>query len=364
MIDVETKTKDAHLACEGMSLCESTDNTNFTEDKDIMGTEKKHKQGYAGIHVKGKGTDFKHDLEVKNKKIIDAYDRMLAGGEKERTQYICLVYDTLENLIKDHIGMYHFSYGKTEFEDLMSSGKVAIMEKIDLYDPRKAMPSTFFGPKIDELLKKTNHQDSPMTDHYLEMLGKLNKAAREAGFEDALDPECTPALLNILTEIPITTICNTLEQAGMKTESTDDTNYKQPSGYTSSPEQLFIRNENTEFLREAVESLSPYEQFIFFKACVETEKDAKGMEKSWSVRKICQVLAEPGVMARLGLEKAPDNNRVSRDIEIARRKLIHYGNMRERFHYKPKASRDNRDAYEQAGMDEIESAILADIETL
>ena len=363
IIDVETKTKDTLPACEEKSLCESTDKNKFTRDE-IMRTEKTHKQGYAGAHIKGKGSDFKHDLEVKNRKLIDAYDRMKVGGEAEKTQYILLVYSTLENLIKDHIGMYHFSYGKTEFEDLMSAGKVAIMEKIDLYDPRMAIPSTFFGPKIDELLKKTNHQDSPMTDHYLEMLGKLNKAAREAGFTDALDPGCTPALLNILTEIPITTICNTLEQAGMRTESTDDDNYKQPTGYSASPEQLVLRNENTKFLREAIESLSQYEQFIFFKACVDTEMDAKGNEKHWSIRKICQFLADPNVMAQFELEKAPDNNRVARDIEIARRKLVHYGNMRERFHYTPKANRSNRNAYEQAGMDEIESAILADIQTL
>ena len=69
-----------------------------------------------------------------------------------------------------------------------------------------------------------------------------------------------------------------------KIESMDDDNYKESTEFTSSPEQLFIQQENSQFLREAVESLSKYEQFIFFKSCVETEKDASDVHLIYGLK--------------------------------------------------------------------------------
>lgn len=352
-------------------------------EKAVTEAEKEGKpyhKGYAAGHLKGDALH-KYDLDIENKDVIEAYDRW-KSEELENTKaeeefgtnaikkddayiaYTSLLWEKLVYLIKDHIQMHHFNYNQELFEDLMSSGKVAIFEKVGTYDPRQSMPASYFGPKIDELLKKCNHSDTHLTDHYLSMAAILNKAAKEAGFVDCMDSELTPVVLHLISGISLKTVVNTLNQLSINHQSIDDENTKQISGFFTSPEENFIKSENEKFLQAAVNSLSKYEQFIFFKSCVDVEQDSKGKERYWSTRRICKFLSDPEVMEHFGLSKAPDNNKVARDIEIARKKLMHYGNMRERFSYKPKEKATAYDDYEQAGMDEIEDAILSDIQVL
>lgn len=377
MIDNETKLKNARYQNDGKrNLCSSTDAETFTkerhscmvEEKNVIEKKSYHK-GFAAGHLKGDALK-KYDLEVENREIIEAYDRWKAkehdglNESEERDAYIILLCEKLENLIKDHIQMHHFNRNSDLFEDLVSSGIHAIIEKYETYDPRQSMPASYFGPKIDEMLKKCNHSDTHLTDHYLSMAAVLNKAAREAGYVDCTDPGLTPVVLHLISGISLKTVVNTLNQLSINHQSMDDENFKQPAGYTASPEQCFISAENARFLNNAIESLSKYEQFIFFKSCVEVEQDSKGKERHWSTRKICKFLSDPEALEHFGLPKAPDNNKVARDIEIARKKLMHYGNMRERFHYKPKKKITAYEEYEQAGMNEIENAILSDIQAL
>ena len=381
MIDNETRLKNAWYQSDGKSnLCSSTDAEIFTKERrSCMGMtgmaeetnvveKKSYHKGYAAGHLKGDALK-KYDLEVENREVIEAYDRWLFAPnavEKEEayTAYTSLLWEKLKFLIKDHIQMHHFNYNKELFEDLMSSGKVAIFEKVATYDPRQSMPASYFGPKIDELLKKCNHSDTHLTDHYLSMAAVLNKAAREAGFADCMDPELTPVVLHLISGVSLKTVVNTLNQLSINHQSIDDEHSKQISGFTTSPEEDFIKSENEKFLLDAVNSLSKYEQFIFFKSSVDVEQDSKGKERHWSTRRICKYLSDPEILEHFGLTKAPDNNKVARDIEIARKKLMHYGNMRERFSYKPKKKTTAYEDYEQAGMDELEEAILSDIQTL
>lgn len=324
-------------------------------------------KGYSRIHIKNHGENFRYDLETENARIIELYDNWKNSPAESQSdnyeKYVIALCDTLENLIKSHIKFYKFTYGQTEYEDLIASGNVAIMEKIASYDPRRSMPSSFFGPKIDELLRICNRSGSPLSNHYIAMGKTLKDAAKKAGYSSLFDPEVTPELLQILTGISLRTIVNTLDQINIKIDSIDDDNFVEPTEYTQTPEQICVRDENRKFLNEALNSLTEYERFIFMKACVEVERDKKGIEKHMSIRRLCSILSEPDAMEHFHLPKKPDNNSVAKDIELARRKLAHYAGMKERFSYHPKSSNPYL-PYEQADMDEIESAILADIQPL
>jgi len=331
-------------------------------DKDVEKTKKR--SGFAKTYLKGDLLK-PSDLEVENREIIDAYDAWQNGGEKEWEKYCVTLYDALKNLIKNHIGMHHFAFGSVEFEDLMAEAKVAILEKIQTYDPRQSKPASYFGPKIDEMLKKCNHQESHMTEHYISMRKKLNDAAQALGYDDCMNPELDPVTLSVIAEIPLSTVVATLEQVRITHDSMDvkETMEKvNKTVFTSSPDVLFEKQEDAILIGEAFRSLTPYEQFIFAKMEIETERDSKGNERHWSARKVAKYLSEPEVYKSFGLKKAPDNNEVCSDLEIIKQKLRHFPGMKKRFGYEIMRSRaTSYTEYRQAADEEIEAAIEAGV---
>lgn len=360
--NVETSKKNTLPAFSGRvcNSCMSTPDSGEKENKMGETTKKqREKKGYAGKHLKG--SIQKYDLEVKNRDIIEAYDRAQTGTQEDKDAYTMLVYDKLKYLIMDHIKQYGFQY-KTDYEDLMSAGKVAVFEKISSYDPRQSMPASFFGPKIDEMLKKCNHGESHMSEHYISMLAKLNQAARQAGYADCSDPELTPELLQILTGLPLTTVVNTLEQYRIKISSMDDPEMENtPPSISMSPEKAVLDKIEDRELIDAVQSLSPYERFVFLKYYnIAGEVDENGKEINYSLRKIYSMISsDPKLMERLGLKKVPDINKISRDIEIARRKISYYGSLRKEYHCRipQKDSNPGYEPYEQAEIEDLANAI-------
>lgn len=372
----------------------------ITKEKAEMATtqqreRKPRKGGFAGAHLAG--DNFGYDIEVKNAEAIKLYDKWKETDSKEDfDEFVLFLCRLLKNMSKDHMGIYHFSdkdlgsdpehYGSIDFvsgereveQDLLQETYLAIATFAKTYNPHESMPSSYFGVRIDEYMRKSVERNPGASQHYRENRVKLDRIATQNGYEGAADPRLTVELLHLMSGISLETIVNTMSTTSLTSVSYDETDKdgnnmydSLPDAHVPTPEQELIRNETNSYLAAAWNTLSRYEQFIFTKSCLEQKKDKDGMDefdkfgrpKFASAKAIREMLDNPEILRHFELDSLPDSNRIQRDVEIARRKLYHYGDIRKRFRYVVEAKREGIKSYEQADMDDLEVAILSDIQT-
>ncbi len=215
------------------------------------------------MNVATNDDDFRARLSAEalkeQEEIIALYDRAMRQ-EVEWNDYVVVLLKKMENYIKSRIGKFH-STRKTgvegDFEDLMQNGYTAILAHAGDYDPRRARPTTFFTPYIDEVIKPS--VNGGLKASYGKHLPKLERAARELG-KDICDEDLELDLLKEMTGIPLLTIKRVVEfkRTGMVSFADVDEN----TASHQTPEQAVIEAEQKRFVWDSVAKLSGFKRFL------------------------------------------------------------------------------------------------------
>ena len=71
-----------------------------------------------------------------------------SGNKDSKDKAICYFFDTYENFIKQQIQQFYPTYKNKYFDDLLSSGKLGLLEALQKYDPDKGTFTTCSKPYI------------------------------------------------------------------------------------------------------------------------------------------------------------------------------------------------------------------------
>lgn len=293
--------------------------------------------------------DAQRKTDEKQAELIALYDGVQLGTVSEEEYFTALI-ETLENYIKCLISRKHRTV-KAEFEDLMQSGKLAIIENARRYDPRYTKPTTFFTCYIDDEQKKCINTHG-MKGIYEKEIPRLDKAAKEAGFTDMLDPRLDADTLCILTGMSLNTVIGALDVKKSTVVSLEAVteNCEPESKKYRSPEEAYIENEKCAFIREQFLKLSPFEQYLISKRILG--------EKECSFLSIFKELKEDDELRESFKDELPksiDQKYLQQRTNGAIQKLKYLPEMNRFFEIKE----DERiiDIYEQAEDADVEAAI-------
>ena len=201
--------------------------------------------------------DTESGLASKNADCIQWYDEYMSGT-LSRTEYTEKMYIKLEGFIKYFLqkqGLH--AQSKEDYEDMFASGVQRLVEDIDSYNPRKAMPTTWFASH----LYKCVMLPSGITTHYNNIIRKLNRVAKENGYEDASDADLEPHRLAILADESLATVTRALKLNSVNIVADSDT-MQLNGGITASPETAYLEKERTEFVGKMFNILSPLEKMV------------------------------------------------------------------------------------------------------
>ncbi len=307
--------------------------------------------------------------KIAQSKIIEKYD-LYKAGKISRQEYCEHILEVLEFYIKSRITAKHRTLG-ADYEDLMQQGYLAIMEKVDVYDPRRSRPTSFFTDYIDQF-QKDALKNSGMTRYYLSMATKLERIAKKYGFEGILDPRLEPDKLSILADVSLTTVLETIKAKAQSNVSsyeavTDNVELDTESGFNpgfKNPETCYLENETHRFLQSELDKLSPLQQFLVI--------NITAAANPMSYRKIVKLLKDPEYHYLLTDKEGKDisgkidQTTLEQALQQALRRLSHNTNLNKLVSFKKKRAYEIIEEEEQASVDDIFSAIengaLEDIE--
>lgn len=198
--------------------------------------------------------------------VLDGYAYKSEADKKKAQEFMI---GTLKGFVVDIASSF---YGLAEREDLYQAGFLAICSAIGSYDPKVAMPTTYFRPYILGNMQKLCF--GGQSQYYNTMKKKITDAC--ARFNAALDPndpniiqdfELVPdeKLANI-TGLPISTIKEAKRQNRQTSSSLTAIGDTIACEYNSSPEGMFIHDEKINELAEAIRELPEVERFIIEKS--------------------------------------------------------------------------------------------------
>lgn len=151
-----------------------------------------------------------------------------------------------------------------EKEDLIESGRLAIIAMAHKYDPRKTKPTSYFSRYIDQYTKEcvNSYDNKGLTQHYMGNLLKLEKVAKEYGFSGIDDEALSLEMLADISEVPLTTIreVRKLKEQQCVSLDTYEDNYSESDYLT--PEKKFLLQEQSEILYNVFSKLSPLQQWL------------------------------------------------------------------------------------------------------
>lgn len=196
---------------------------------------------------------------------IKMYDDYCAG-KITRDEWILYIIDLLKYFCVYYLNSKHRNYWG-EKEDLMQQAYTAIIANIDKYNPRIATPSTFFENYINDDTKKALTSNDTLTSYYLKVVTRLEKRARDNGFDGMLDDRLTADTLAVISETPIKTVIEAIKFKSMTHISYDNFEncVSDSSGnreYSKSPEELLIEKEEHAFIQEQLNKCTSLERFL------------------------------------------------------------------------------------------------------
>lgn len=196
------------------------------------------------------------EANSKTEKVRALFD-LYKEGKIKKDEYVVFICEALKSYII-HLAK---QYGReTEMEDVIQLGFEAIIRAVDKYDPYRTALTTFFKTRIIEGTKKDDRVE--IKKHYKDMENKLNKAAKEYGFESMYDNRLKITTLATISGISLTTIEQVIQQNRCKisiegTEGEKWINQKNPT-----PEDVFLESEIKSLCDKAKENLSPLEKWL------------------------------------------------------------------------------------------------------
>jgi len=197
------------------------------------------------------------EYQKAREKIVDMDDKVIAAKES----YTACLLKSLENYLKFIIAQNSWTLGG-EYEDLMQSGREAILTQVDRYNPHMSKPSSFLTPYIKAFMKSNIKRDGVGT-YYLAKERILDRYAKESGKTGLTDPTLNVADLSVMSNIPVITIMETIKAVNFQKVSLTEVNenFNLPNRYKT-PEGSLLEKEQSEFLSDLFKQLTPLEQFL------------------------------------------------------------------------------------------------------
>lgn len=200
----------------------------------------------------------KSEIEKQTQNILINKYEAYHTGTLSRDDYVSYLLDLLENFIKQRIGVKK-RFISAEYEDLMQQGRLAVIAKADSYDPHCGMPTSYFTYYIDQYMKEALNNDG-MTRYYVGTATKLEKVAKEYGYEGCTDPRLSPDKLAILADTSLMTVLETIKYKNQSTVSLDEWNGV--SSDFETPENMLILKERDELLSKQFSKCTELEKFL------------------------------------------------------------------------------------------------------
>lgn len=210
--------------------------------------------------------------ELIKRSLTQQYDAY-RNNEISRDEYAMYLISHLEHYIEFCINRRHRLLG-AEYDDLMQSGRMAIIEKIDDYNPYIATPTSYFTAYINQYTKETVIKNNTgSTQYYISKVVKLEKVAKANGYTGITDPELPPDILSILSGEPLKTVIETIKIKNCQaTASLDATSENMDiEGTYQSPEAVIIKQETDSFLMKQFLKCSPLERFLLIHTVLSEE---------------------------------------------------------------------------------------------
>ena len=301
----------------------------------------------------------RYDLTEKNKVLIDAYESYEKDPTDEnRAAYIATLVMRLKPIVNGAIAKSGFVRA-CEYDDLYDQAMEECIRKAGEYDPRKSMPTSYFSMTILQGLKKAlTVGNRALTENFLSYMHKLNKAARENGYEDCTDENLTIERLALLSGISEVTVRSTIELIKITHVELMDADEQENDRdiYHMDPCSLQIKQEESEFLAAALLTLEDFDQYLIMRMVMDetpTGHDVSGaaIEKELS--------EHPELLEQFGLDRVPSAAYIIERKEKALRKLKNIPAMRARYREKYKKPDRSFTIVEQAPA----STILSQINT-
>ena len=266
-------------------------------------------------------------------------------------EYIYYLLGLLHYFIEHRITVKKRFLG-AEKEDLIESGRLAIIAMAHKYDPRKTKPTSYFTQYIDQYTKE-ELDNRGLTQHYMGNLQKLEKAAKEMGFKGISDESLPLDMLADISGVPLTTIreVKKLKEQQYVSLDTYEDNYSEKDYMT--PEKKVLEREQSEMLYNQFHRLNPLQQWILKMTDIE----------SVPVNRIMKLLKTPDIYSEFE-EYIGDTKHINQQfIKKQRNKALRI--LRSNYSFK-KYTSYVEPVYElelqpQATYEDIENAIAANI---
>lgn len=228
----------------------------------------------------------------------------------DREQFTLAVIDELEDFVKSLIARYNRTM-VVEYDDLMADFYKEVCEHIDDYDPAKYAPSTYFTMYINNAHREESKKGVPQ--YYLGKGTKLDKIAKEEGYAEGInDPNLSDITLAYLSKESLSTVKATRKIFSHSTCSFDEAINVEDILHDT-PEEMCIKAEDENAIKQAFDSLEPFEKWLFIKTTLPKE------EGGMTLKSALTILSKD--YRRYGLESAPTLMSLKRTLAVARRKL-------------------------------------------
>lgn len=194
--------------------------------------------------------------QVKFEKIMEMYHH----GNQEMAKYLAL--QAMENYIKSLMKKQFSTYVTKYFDDLLQEGYMAVLEGLEIYDVKRAKPTTFFRFYIvHNMTEYITRFVNESTAHYQKNNQLIRQVERKY---EKNHKEATDADIAIELGMNIETIKATRKIDGKTLnhiESTDNDFFSNQME-EKSPEEIILESEKRKALADKINSLPEVERVV------------------------------------------------------------------------------------------------------
>ncbi len=221
--------------------------------------------------------------QQEKRELLFEMHRKYHAGEISKQEYAEFMVNMLDNYIKMLIKITHKLEAGTVFsyDDFLQEGRLAVIKKLDGYDPRKAMPTTYFRDHINGDMNKLikSPSESGKTMHYTQCINRIKRVLEEHGMDiddpDLPLPDLQAWMNETKTKNPysLATIREAIRVHKNRVVSLDDmldpaNEHRSerpimdiPSPFLN-PEEACLKAEKAEVILKQLSYLTPLEKFV------------------------------------------------------------------------------------------------------
>lgn len=258
------------------------------------------------------------ETKVNNADIIDAYDKW-QHGVISKQEYGMIIIEKLHYYIVNLINKRNRASDargqrKQDEEDCISAGYVAILSNLDKYDPRKSMPTSFFGYFIEQEQREAIKRESP-SRHYVEALKKIEASLRRNNL--SMSDPIPPEKISIISGLPLKTVIEAMNSRTYVIGGQEEIEKNAQSSVYYDPQLLVVEREKSQYIRDAISGLSHEEKLVLY---------FLGNQKNSckSIKQIVRYMNRPEIQKEIGISEKVDEKYVYSRVMSVKRKVLHY----------------------------------------